>query len=90
VAFAAAVVVAIRVILGRGSPAKPRRKVYPNGIYGARKLADLILDGSEKQFVELFRMEKRVFTKLADWLIQHAGLRASKFESAEQKLIVIL
>jgi predicted XRE-type DNA-binding protein len=64
--------------------------IHPGGLEAARKLADNILNGSDTQFQDLFRLTKVVFAKLVRWLKENANLEDSRYMTAEQKVMIIL
>jgi len=75
---------------------EPRRRpavcevIHPQGPRGARRIAARVQFGSEKQFRDLFRMGKATFKALVRWLEINEGLRGTRYQTAEQKLMVIL
>jgi hypothetical protein len=64
--------------------------IHPDGPRGARRFASRLQNGSEKQFRELFRMSKATFEALLRWLRINEGLRGTRYQTAEQKLMVVL
>jgi hypothetical protein len=94
-AFAAAAILSIRAILSDAATARePNRArtplVHPAGPFGARRLAERILEGSDTQFSDLFQMDKAAFHALVAWLRNNAGLEGSRYQIAEQKVMVVL
>ena len=56
----------------------------------AKEHATSILNGSAKQFKELFRMDRVLFGKLVNWLHVNTGLTDTRDHSIEQKLMILL
>ncbi|KAK0704544.1 hypothetical protein B0H67DRAFT_613179 [Lasiosphaeris hirsuta] len=75
---------------------EPRRRpavcevIHPKGPRGARRFASGLQKGSEKQFRDLFRISREAFQALVRWLKINEGLRGTRYQTAEQKLMVVL
>jgi len=82
--------VAARTILDKRKPWKHPEVIHPEGYQGARRLAKWILEGSDRQFQNLFRIKKATFYTLVTWLRRNEGLEGFKFQTAEQKVMVVL
>lgn len=76
-------------LLAVQSLAAERHLIHPGGPLAALQLVQQFLDSSDTQFRDLFRLNKRQFWQLLDWL-QHHGLTDSRFQTAPQKLIIFL
>jgi hypothetical protein len=88
-AAALAVIAAVRT-LRQSRRSRTKVIIHPGGPEHARGLASEILAGSDKKFFEQFRMRKPVFQQLLLWLERNAHFRGSRYQSAEQKLMIFL
>ncbi|KAK0667540.1 hypothetical protein QBC41DRAFT_137372 [Cercophora samala] len=85
-AFTAAVIGAVAVLSGRKSP----EPIHPGGPKAAVRKAKALLSSSEVQFQQLFRMPKRVFKLLVQWLRDHTDLEDTRYLTAKLKVMVAL
>ncbi|KAK4232673.1 hypothetical protein C8A03DRAFT_20079 [Achaetomium macrosporum] len=89
-AFASAALASFRCIRRSTRRNEHRDIIHPDGPVGAVKLAQKLLDGSDQQFKDLFRLDQQTFRRLASWLQNNAGLRPSRHQSPELKVMVVL
>ncbi len=76
--------------LGFLEPLSPERNViHSGGSQAVRKVADDLLHGSPIQFLDLFRMTRREFDVLVDWLAGQ-GLAGGRDISLAHKVMVFL
>ncbi|KAK0724897.1 hypothetical protein B0H67DRAFT_118247 [Lasiosphaeris hirsuta] len=102
IAFAAAAVTATRFLFrGRnlhhmrpglcaGAEGEGRDTIYLGGPRHARKIVETLLNGSNTQFRDLFRMDKFTFKVLIQWFQWHTRLRATRYQTVEEKALVPL
>lgn len=64
--------------------------IHLEGPYRARRYASRLRFGSEKQFKDLFQMSRSTFKALTCWLKVNESLSSTWYQSAEQKLMVVL
>ena len=67
-----------------------REVIHAGGPRYARLLAAALLEGSNRQFKELFRMDKPAFVALVSWLQENGGLRGNRYQTAELKVMIVL
>lgn len=90
-AFASAALASFRCIRRSTSRRNKHRDIiHPDGPIGAVKLAQKLLEGSDQQFKDLFRLDQPTFRRLVSWLQNNAGLRPSRHQSPELKVMVVL
>ncbi len=68
---------------------RERDIIHPGGSQAARQAADELLQGSPVQFYDLFRMTRREFDPLVDWLAGQ-GLEDGRYLSLAHKVMVFL
>ena len=64
--------------------------IHPEGPRGALRHAWNLQYDSGKQFRDLFRMDRSTFEALVRWLKVNEGHRGTRYQSAEQRLMVVL
>lgn len=85
-----ATVAAVIVAHGPYCRVSPTEVIHPGGPTAATAFAHFLLDGSERQFQELFRLNKAVFRNLCEWLKKNTLLHDTRYQSAEQKVMIFL
>ena len=69
---------------------RPQRQlIHPEGPLGSLRYAEYLLQGSETQFFQLFRLTKAQFWRLHAWLEQR-GLADTQFQTGALKLLIFL
>ena len=87
--MAAAVQIAVKVLKDQ-EQRSVGEAVRERDTQDAKEHATSILNGSAKQFKELFRMDRVLFGKLVNWLHVNTGLTDTRDHSIEQKLMILL
>ena len=67
-----------------------REVIHPGGYLAALQHIDHLLQGSPRQFKELFRLTKPQFWQLLEWFEQNTELADTKWQTSTQKLLIFL
>ena len=70
---------------------QPRPRILSNRIYTSQEYVDNLLKcGNDVRIKNQLCMKLNTFNLLRDWLVQNAGLKASRYTTVEEKLLIFI